>query len=68
MISLLAISALVGVVGGILYFIEQDPRLPYVLAVRHLVFYGLLLIQPVLILVLLRLIFINDILPYIIGF
>jgi hypothetical protein len=67
MISLLAISALVGILGGILYFIGQDPHLPYVRAVRHLVFYGLLLIQPVLILVLLRLIFINDILPYIIG-
>jgi hypothetical protein len=67
MISLLAISVLVGILGGVVYFIEQDPRLPYVLAARHLVFYGLLLIPVVLILVLMRLIFINDILPYIIG-
>jgi len=63
MISLLALSVLAGLIGAVIYFIEQDPHLPYVRAARHLVFYALLLIQPVLILVLLRLIFINDVLP-----
>jgi hypothetical protein len=54
-------------VCGLIYFIELDVNRPYVRCTRHLVFYGLLLIQPICILVLLRLIFINDILPYING-